>query len=385
MKVCFFAHASNLTGANRSLLDVVEVLQGNNNFDFLIVLPRRGPVEDELLNRNIRYTIIKSYGGITNNSAGKLERFFKKYIKKFLNFFSGRKIKKLFSEEKFDLIHINSLLTYKGGEVAFKMKIPYLWHIREFLAEDHGLCFNDEARMILLLNNAVNCIAISDSIRKYFFSKYFLENMSRIYNGIPIEKYSYRRKHNSKEKIISVFGRLSHGKNQLVVIKAVKFLRDHHMVNFDRLIVVGSGEKNDSYENVIKKYVIENNLTEYVEFIPHTNNVLELRKLSDIAVIPSRAEAFGRVTIEAMLAQQVVVASSAGANLELVKNNENGILFEVDDFKELANVIHDIFDDNHRMRKLQENGYEFALSNFSIESTAQGISDIYQKLIKAIN
>lgn len=35
-----------------------------------------------------------------------------------------------------DIVHINTSWTYVGALAAKKAKIPFIWHIREFLEED---------------------------------------------------------------------------------------------------------------------------------------------------------------------------------------------------------------------------------------------------------
>jgi glycosyltransferase involved in cell wall biosynthesis len=76
-----------------------------------------------------------------------------------------------------------------------------------------------------------------------------------------------------------------------------------------------------------------------VDFLGYSSDVGNIRKDYDIAVVASKSEAFGRVTIEAMHSKMTVVASDCGANPELIENGKNGFLFEYGNIEEFARII----------------------------------------------
>ena len=54
MKVCYVTHKPNLTGANRSLLDLLDGLD-RDRYEPVVLVNRRGPLLAELKKRDIPY------------------------------------------------------------------------------------------------------------------------------------------------------------------------------------------------------------------------------------------------------------------------------------------------------------------------------------------
>lgn len=63
-----------------------------------------------------------------------------------------------------------------------------------------------------------------------------------------------------------------------------------------------------------------------VSFLGHCEDVMARLDAADIFVLPSRSEAFPNALLEAMAAGLPVVASAVGGVLEIVRDDENGIL-----------------------------------------------------------
>jgi glycosyltransferase involved in cell wall biosynthesis len=74
--------------------------------------------------------------------------------------------------------------------------------------------------------------------------------------------------------------------------------------------------------------------------------VRERMRNADVYVLPSNAyEGWGAVVNEAMSEGCVVVASSsAGSALELIRHGENGFLFDVGDWRQLATILQHLYD-----------------------------------------
>ena len=58
MKVCYVTHMPNLTGASQSLLDLLRALEGSE-VEPVVLLGRRGPLEDELEKRGVPFQVIR--------------------------------------------------------------------------------------------------------------------------------------------------------------------------------------------------------------------------------------------------------------------------------------------------------------------------------------
>lgn len=86
-----------------------------------------------------------------------------------------------------------------------------------------------------------------------------------------------------------------------------------------------------------------------------------------IMVLPSRCEGLGRVGIEAMAAGVPVIGSNVGGIPALVRDDENGFLFQVGDWVSLAARLRQLLQDPDLRARLGEAGYTRARSEMNEE------------------
>ena len=117
-----------------------------------------------------------------------------------------------------------------------------------------------------------------------------------------------------------------------------------------KLVVVGRGEHIDQYRRQIDELGIGNR----VIFKGLVEDVRNYYAMADILVLPSVLEAFGMTVLEGMAAGIPVVASSTTGVAGLLRNNENGMVF--DRYEELPGLLQKLAGDNGLRRRLGENG-----------------------------
>ena len=87
----------------------------------------------------------------------------------------------------------------------------------------------------------------------------------------------------------------------------------------------------------------------------------------------SKNEAFGRVTVEYMMHGLAVIASNAGANEEIISNNEDGLIYHLGDSEELAICMKRLIDDQSFMIELSEKGRQKALNRFTSDKNTKAV------------
>jgi glycosyltransferase involved in cell wall biosynthesis len=121
------------------------------------------------------------------------------------------------------------------------------------------------------------------------------------------------------------------------------------------------------YEQELKRMVKQLSLQKRVRFLGFRSDVPELMKAVDIVVhVPIAPEPFGRIIVEAMLAQRPVIASRAGGVVEIVEDNVSGLLIEPGDAQALANSVTALLADSSLYDRLAEAGHTRALVHFSL-------------------
>jgi hypothetical protein len=98
-----------------------------------------------------------------------------------------------------------------------------------------------------------------------------------------------------------------------------------------------------------------------------TDRLRELYALSDIFVLPSGAEGFGIVYLEAMAFAKPVIAADAGGAPFVVRPGASGILVTYGDAAGLARSIETLIQDPDAARALGSRGRAFLERNFSFE------------------
>ena len=104
---------------------------------------------------------------------------------------------------------------------------------------------------------------------------------------------------------------------------------------------------------------------------PRTGEPVKVWQEADVALMCSRAEAFGRVTVEAMKASLPVCGTDSGGTPEIVIDGVNGLLFEPGSSASLASALVRLeADENFRetlARGAARTGTTYSMDRFSDE------------------
>jgi len=153
------------------------------------------------------------------------------------------------------------------------------------------------------------------------------QTIENVYNGYKSERDYLISKNGFKKYNFIYVGRLSKEKNVETLIKAFRLLKDSIIESKDwGLILVGDGERKEYLINLVKDLNARD-----VFFVGGKSwkEVPIYYALSDVFVLPSISEPWGLVVNEAMVCElPVIVSYRAGAAYDLVREGENGFVFD---------------------------------------------------------
>lgn len=378
MKVLMIGTDSNKSGASLSMVVLAKKIK-NKGIDVRIVIPSRGSLEEEFVSEGLKYYIIPSYNWTSKrNDHYTIKKRIKRSIKKIINLIAEIRINKIIDGFNPDIIHINTICSGVGARAALGKHKALIWHIREFVEEDHGYEFWNKKETYELLKRADLLIAISYCVYNKFAYLVNKQNIKMIYNGIDTNKFYYNKVH-CFERVAPVLiymgGSIAVSKGQYLLIEAACYLKHKVDWNFE-IHILGNGD--DRHVNELKTVVSENGLERCIYFDGFKDNMqMEWRK-ADIAVVASRAEAFGRVTVEAMLSGALIVGADTAGTAEIVTDMKTGLLFENGNAKSLAEKI--IWAVNHRdeSRKMALTGQYEVKERFTADKNASEIIASYE-------
>lgn len=379
MRILYITHATDLGGANQSMLQMIKELRQNYDIEPFVVFPKI----DKSLTHNIKQECLKNnipflQHRMTNFKRHKGYSLFETLYFIFVQFSVVLELFFLLKKEKFDLIHTNSSVNDTGAYLSLLWNVPHVWHLREFGDKDFGLvsCLGLKYEK-WIYKKCIYAIAISDIIKKHFSKVIDSDKIIRIYNGVVKKDIKYLSPHSSSIMNFCIVGRVEQNKNQYEALKAIDILVNKGIVDFHLTIV---GAENIEYKNTLLEFISYHNLDKYVSFLGSVNNVPQILRTMDVGLMLSSNEAFGRVTIEYMLQKLVVVASDTGANPELIENKVNGYIYSLGDYEELAEILETIINDRNSMLKLSSAGFLHAEKCFLSTINSQNVFLLYSKI-----
>jgi glycosyltransferase involved in cell wall biosynthesis len=265
---------------------------------------------------------------------------------------------------KADVIHSHD------PQLGFLLKITSFIPV---LLTVHGPAF-DTAKM----RYYKKLIAVSQSV------KIDVESRSRnkcdiIYNGIRVNTIKKQEAVSrlNEFNVISV-GRLDHlVKGQDLLIEAANELVLREGLKSVKFFIAGEGSSREFLEELILSLKLSDNV-----FLLGNKNrewIYENLHRYDLFIQPSRLEGFGLTVAEAMAAKVPVLASDIEGPAEILENGKHGMLFENDNYEDLALKITNAIKliESGEIVNMIDSAYNHCLNNFNITRTAQEYCEAY--------
>ena len=376
--ILFIIHYSGMYGANQSMCRLMVELREKYDVHPVVLLSRRGEICDFLDQNKITYYISHFYWWV--NEGKGVFQYLLNLRKQIINLLELRKIVQLVIGEKIDLVYSNSVTINTGFLLSRKLQCPHIWHIRETLqAYNFKYSLPDFIVKKIFEKGADRYVVISDYLAQDYAGLLPVEKIQRIYNGIDFSRACHIPAKVSSTFNICMMGIISDQKNNLDALKALCILVNKYKLGNIRLHLIG-GHKTD-YLQILKKYIAENELDDYVVFHGHVKEIDLLLSEMHLGLMCSRDEAFGRVTVEYMMHGMPVIASNSGANPEIVKDNVNGFIYTLYNADELAEKIYKFANDTDLLKQMGQAAYEYGKSNFSSEQNTREIYEVIKELV----
>lgn len=379
MRILFIATYAGTSGASLSLVSLINHLKEKGVVP-LVIIPKRGPLEKLLKDNDIPYERIRLFNWITptgkcNNKKEKA----KWKLKQIINLLQELRILRIINKNKINILHINAITASWGYNAAKKSNIPIIWHIREFLEEDLNKKFWNKKKSLKYLNNANYVIAISESVKRKYSRLITNNNLVRVYNGIDREMYSIKNKiFQNSPIILTLAGRIVPSKGHKEVVYAVKYLIDNKQADVKVQFVGDEGDKD--FIVYIKNLIKDLKLDEYIDFLGHRKDMHNIWSETDIALVSSKAEAFGRVTVEAMMSGTLVIGANTEGTAEII-SKKYGLIYEQGDYLSLAEKIEHAINNKDKMKQIASHSQEYAREVFTANLNAKNIYEVYKNVL----
>lgn len=231
-----------------------------------------------------------------------------------------------------------------------------------------------------VLNTFDSIVVISNVVKRALEKQFEIkDNIYEIPNSVDVEKIknlSNQEINLPSEKIFTSLGRLDSNKNQILLLRAAKILKDKRS-DF-KIYLLGGGEDKEKLES----YIYDNDLCEYVEILGFKDNPYAYIKRSVATVLTSLSEGFSLALAESVILDTPIISTDVGIAKELIQKYSCGVLINYDE-SELADVLFEYLDkfDNCSEKKSFSVGREFDIQT-ELEKTVQVIDETIEKAEK---
>jgi glycosyltransferase involved in cell wall biosynthesis len=386
MDILFIFHERNNGGACRCALSLLKELSERGHCVTAVIPFRRGTLRSALEELSIPYRVVFFAWWMMPSYWHPLFKIAFRALH-WLDGIAATRIARMARRLHADVIHSNSSAIDVGARAAVLAGLPHVWHVREFGDLDYQLEFlagkSASCRFMAAVPGAV--LFVSRALREHYRGL-LPDNLCHVvYDGIPPE-YAIDKAQGaaSGETVFLLAGNVQEGKGQRLAVEAARILHGRGRTGF-RLLLAGaptSMKLSRAYAEEVKELAA--NLPEgVVEFAGYVRDMNALRARADVELVCSASEAFGRVTVEAMLASNPVIASDSGASPELVADGETGLLFPAGDVEALADRMERLIGNPSLVRAMGEAAQRRAKKNFLSSRNTDQVEGIYRALAGA--
>ena len=385
MRVLYVNHTGLVSGAERSLLGLLESLPAD-------VEPRLagppGPLHEHAARIGTRTTAIAGTAG-----SLKLHPVHTPVALATMVVTAGGVLRTARAWQA-DVLHANSIRAGMIADpVARALKRPLVLHVRDCLPPSP---FTRRLQASLALR-AGAVIAISNHVARAFDPHGVAPRLRIIDNPFDLAKLNPTRIDRvaarnklgitDDEKVLALVGQITPWKGQEEAIRAMAWVREEHPTAI--LLLVGEAKfvgratryDNRTYLRRLHELTGQLGLGEAVRFLGEREDVPEILRACDVALLPSWDEPFGRAAVEAMAMGAPVVASAVGGPAEIITDGVDGRLVQPRDPATLAIAVDGLLRDPQQRQALGGAARKSVKERFGRDRHATSVTALYHEIL----
>src|SRR3990172_1143529 len=332
-------------------------------------------ITKSFLKKSGRFTTKVGYSASLWRNTGTA---FKSYFYSFL--YLARFIRSL-SQFEIDIVHIHT-----ASYTSFWEKVFYIFAAKIFrkkvILHIHGAMFREfvqRSRVLLqksikaVLRRCDAVIVLSSNWEKFFRDILPEANLFAVENGIDLKEILPVSSQVDWDLIY--LGEVGRRKGIYDLIDAMSLLKQKNI--HCSAVIVGPGEI-----ELAQDYAAEKGVALQVTFAGPQCGADKFHYLQKAAifVLPSFAEGFPIAILEALAAGLPVVSTHVGGIPDMIRQGENGFLFDPGDVQALAHIIESLLKDAGLAQKISMTN-RMAGKKYDIDVVADKIGKIYGKLL----
>jgi glycosyltransferase involved in cell wall biosynthesis len=362
-------------GVERGAIDLAIYLKRHNHQP--IIITSGGRMINQLKENNIKYIILNVK---SKNPINIITNIIK--------------LKQIIKYNKIDILHTRSrapmISAYYASKIQ-KIKLvstihgTYSINIIKRLYNSYML----KAKYVIMVSSFIKNYVRSNYPK--YFSKLNYNNSQIINRGVDINYFNIENIDkiritniidqwqiaNLETKLIFVPARFTSWKGHEFLIDALNNVSKNFLC-----IMAGSSHGHDQYLARLKNKVNNLELSSKIKFVDNCSDMPAAYAICDFVIAPSiKAEAFGRIPIEAQSCQKPIIASNIGGYLETIIDNKTGFIFDNNNINDLTLKITNLLNmPNYQLEFIGKAGRDNVVNNFSNDIMLKKTLNIYLSL-----
>ncbi len=301
-------------------------------------------------------------------------------------------------KRKHDIIHTIGVRCFQSIVAALisrKYKIPLIISDQGGLTthpdlQKNGLIkkimYKIQNPMIKFIINQATKIIVPNEYEKEIFSKYTTnEKIVMVRNGISLDeisqsKVNFKEKYKIKNDFILFVGRFNKVKGIDILLHAWASIKNNTEIQNTKLVIMGV---DFGFEAEMYKIIDNLQINDTVIVIknPPREDVLASYSACQFLVLPSRWELSPLTPLEGFAFRKTSISTTAHGIPYTIKNGENAILVEPNNFVQLSKAILKLLKDEDLRRTYGNAGYNLVQEECNSKKMSENIIKIYQQVL----
>jgi glycosyltransferase involved in cell wall biosynthesis len=301
-------------------------------------------------------------------------------------------LRKFLARQDVDILHLRSRVPAWVGYLAWK-SMPAQSRPR-LVTTFHG--FYSVNRYSAVMAKGEKIIAISKVIEDHIKNTYKVpkDRIVLIHRGVDTaifdpEKVGADRLQSLQSEwsilpldvpLVMLPGRVTALKGHDIFLRSLAAIKDLNWL----AVCVGECDKTSAHVKHIFSLLQELHLDKRVLFVEHCVDMPAAYLLADIVVSASssKAEAFGRIAIEAQAMERPVIATAHGGSIETIIDRQTGWLVKPGDYNDLAKALREALSNKITAKQYGANGRKWIREKFTVGKMCDKTVSLYYDLVK---
>ena len=297
--------------------------------------------------------------------------------------FSARRLSQIVRSQNIDIIHAHVARDYPLAAVA-SMSAP-----GARLIITRHLMFRLKNINRILLRRVDAAIGVSEAVAQKLRDILPKEKVVCVHNGLDATSFDadeitkiskeFRFKYDIPYDVpvVTHIGALKKLKGHLDFVRAAGLVGKQ---NPDvRFVLIGkSNSSNEKFLDELKRATDQSGVADRLIFIDWLDDISPALISSNIFSSFSHSESFGLTVLEAMANRMAIVASRTDGHTELIRDREEGLLFDIGDHEQGAELINELLTDEELIRNLAAAAQATATERFNTKRMIDDTLRVYR-------